>query len=85
MDILLVHSTSGKKVCDLKMVAILKYQTQLHFDLNYEKTVPNYAKQGKSEGFDSCDQPCNLTQMGFKPSIFQPLWPWSLMDDLEKQ
>ena len=29
-------------------------------------------KQGKSEGFDSCDRPSNLTQIGFKSSIFQP-------------
>ena len=29
-------------------------------------------KQGKSEGFDSCDRPSNLTQNGFKSSIFQP-------------
>ena len=30
-------------------------------------------EQGKSEGFDSCDQPSNLTQIGFKSSIFQPV------------
>ena len=30
------------------------------------------SKQGKSEGFDSCDRPSNLTQIGFKSSIFQP-------------
>ena len=29
-------------------------------------------KQGKSEGFDSCDRPSNLTQIGFKLSIFRP-------------
>ena len=28
-------------------------------------------QQGKSEGFDSCDRPSNLTQTGFKLSIFQ--------------
>ena len=27
-------------------------------------------QQGKSEGFDSCDRPTNLTQIGFKSSIF---------------
>ena len=43
------------------------------------------AKQGKSVGFDSCDRPSNLTQIGFKSSIFQPTWPWNLMDDLKKQ
>ena len=40
-------------------------------------------EQGKSEGFDSCDWPSNLTQTGFKSYIFQPVWPWNLMDDLE--
>ena len=29
-------------------------------------------KQGKSEGFESCDRPSNLTQIGFKWSIFRP-------------
>ena len=56
-------------------------------------------KQGKSEGFDSCDRPSNLTQIGFKLSIFQSgnawfgskwtiflaEWPWNLTDDLQKQ
>ena len=42
-------------------------------------------KQGKSEGFDSCDQPSNLIQTWFKSLIFQPIWPRNLMDDLEKQ
>ena len=41
-------------------------------------------KQGKSEGFDSCDRPSNLTQIGFESSIFQPMWPRNLMDDPEK-
>ena len=36
-------------------------------------------ERGKSEGFDSCDRSSNLTQIGFK-SIFQPVWPWNLMD-----
>ena len=42
------------------------------------------SKQGKSEGFDSCDRPSNLTQIGFKSSIFQPVGPWNLMDDPKK-
>ena len=29
-------------------------------------------EQGKSEGFDSCDRPSNLTQIGFKSPIFHP-------------
>ena len=53
MAIFLVYSTSGttsgKKVCrELKMAAILKIlknQTQLQFDLRYEKIIPNYAKK----------------------------------------
>ena len=54
MAIFLVHSTSGitsgKKVCpELKMAAILKilkYWTQLQFDIRYENIVPNSAKEG---------------------------------------
>ena len=53
MAIFLVYSpfgiTYGKKVYrELKKAAILKilkYQTQLQFDLRYEKIVPNYAKK----------------------------------------
>ena len=41
-------------------------------------------EQGKSEGFDSCNRPSNLTQIGLKLSIFQPVWPWNLMDDLKQ-
>ena len=32
-------------------------------------------EQGKSEGFDSCDRPSNLTQIGFKPSSYSPETP----------
>ena len=42
-------------------------------------------KQGKSEGFDSCDRPSNLAQIWSKSSIFGPLWPWNLMDGLGKK
>ena len=41
-------------------------------------------KQGKSKVFDSCDRPSNLTQIGLKSSIFQTVWPWNFMDDLQK-
>ena len=41
-------------------------------------------EQGKSEGFDSCDRPGNPTQIGFKSSIFQPVWLWNLIDDVAK-
>ena len=43
-----------------------------------------YGKQCKSERLDSCDRINNLTQIEFNSSIFQPVWPWNLMDDLEK-
>ena len=46
--------------------------------------IPSPFQQGKYEGFDSCDWPSNHTQIGFKSLIFQPMWPWNLMDDLEK-
>ena len=40
--------------------------------------------QGKSaEGFDSCDQPSNFTQIVFKLSIFQPIRPWNLPIDVK--
>ena len=41
-------------------------------------------KQSKSDGFDCRDRPSNLTQIGIKSSIFQPLWPWNMMDDQKK-
>ena len=43
-----------------------------------------HIQQGKSEGFDSCDLPSNLTQTRFKSLIFQAVWPWNLMDDLKQ-
>ena len=51
----------------------------------YLSLIWDWWEQGKSQGFDSCNQPSNLTQIGFKSSIFQPMWPWNLMDDPEKQ
>ena len=42
-------------------------------------------KEGKSEGFDSCDWPNNLTEIGLKLLILQSMWPWNLMADLEKK
>ena len=42
-------------------------------------------KQGKYEGFDRWDRSSNLSQIGSKLSIFQPMWPWNMKDDLDKQ
>ena len=44
----------------------LTYPSGAEYILGYVK------KQGKSEGFDCCERPSNLTQIGFKSSIFQP-------------
>ena len=52
-------------------------------NLSRSPETPNLGKQGKSKGFDSCDRPSNL-KLGFKSLIFQPVWPWNLMDDLKK-
>ena len=41
-------------------------------------------EKSKSEGFDSCDRCSNLTQIRFKWSLFQPVLPWNLMDDLKQ-
>ena len=76
MAISLVYSTSGitsgKKVCrDLKMAVILKilkYVTQLHFDLRYEKIVPNYAKPRIFHGDDVIDDVTGWPQS--RSSIF---------------
>ena len=71
---------------------IIRWQTILtilydprgrHRGWQLHPTMACFRKQGKSEGFDSCDWPSYLTQIGLKSSIFQPMWPWNLMDDLE--
>ena len=65
-------------------------QTDGHTDRQTQaRTIPEgqnwpRVKQGKSEGFDSCDRPSYLTQIGFNLSNFQPVWPWNLMDGLEQ-
>ena len=39
-------------------------------------TSKKETQQGKSEGFESCDWPSNLTQIGFKSSIIWPVIWW---------
>ena len=51
---------------------------------NFRPFLPCRYPTRQSEGFDSCDRPSKLTQIGFKSSIFQPMWPRNLMDDPEK-
>ena len=73
---------------DIAIANILKLQRKWFmynvycYGNGYKYDLEN--KQGKSEGFDSCDRPSNLTQIGLNLSIFQPVWPWNLMDDLQK-
>ena len=43
-------------------------------------------KQGKSEGFESCDRPIvRKRPIWVKIGDVCPVWPWNLMDDLGKQ
>ena len=64
--------TSGIKDChDLNLAAILKmleFQTQLQFDLRYEKIIPNYVKKGD----DLIDDVTWWPQS--QPSIFLYKW-----------
>ena len=80
MAIFLVYSTSGitsaEKVCrELRMAAILKilkYQTQLQFDLRYEKIVPNYAIKSIFHDGDVTDDVTGWPKS--RPSIFLFKW-----------
>ena len=79
MAIFLVYSpsgiASGKKVCrELKMAAILKilkYETQLQFDLRYENIVPNYATKRIFDD-EVIDDVTGWPQS--RPSIFLYIW-----------
>ena len=69
--------------CSVTQYNATQYENTIQYN---EYEIPNSIwsqsiQQGKSEGFDSCDRPSNLTQIGYKSSIFQPVWPWNLMDD----
>ena len=57
--------------------------TKCYIEQCFSKKI-TIQKQGKSEGFDSCDWPSNLTQIGFKSSIFRPCdleiwWPRNMI------
>ena len=68
--------------CQHPYVTFNIYVCQICFRIMYipssnvsHRTVNNLViliKQGKSEGFGSCDQPSNLTQIGLKSSIVRP-------------
>ena len=66
----------------------VRYIEMMHVIKGMSQSIILYGqkikKQDKYDGLDNCERPCNLTQTGFKSSIFQPMWPWNFMDDLEK-
>ena len=77
-------------VCPIMLQLHLTVSIQSHLPplirkLSWLALASHIRKQGKSEGFDSCDRPSNLAQIWSKSLIFQPMWPWNLMDDLGKQ
>ena len=49
----------------LSLKAFFRFFTFPYMD-STQSTFYNKLKQGKSEGSDSCDQPSNLTEIGFK-------------------
>ena len=49
---------------------IMKMQIYIYVYLDSSNIAHLVPKQGKSEGFDSCKWPSNLTQIGLKSSIF---------------
>ena len=59
----------------------------MHFVMNFEHCIIDLAieKQGKSEGFDSCDRPSNLSQIGSKSLTFWLVWHWNLTNDIGKK
>ena len=78
------HSDSIPVKCELNIsCSLLSIHT--NSQVGTSKSIWTTRQQGKSEGFDSCDRPSNLTQIGLKLSIFQPVRPWKLTDDLQKQ
>ena len=65
----------------LEFVGMTLFQTSYHVDWSEMATYTHHSsatrEQGKSEGFDSCHRPSNLTQIGLNLLIFQPVWPWN--------
>ena len=60
-------------------IATLITRHRISFDReNYQKPI-----QGKSEAFDSYDRPNNF-KLDSNRRFLQPVWPWKVMDDLEK-
>ena len=51
----------------------LAARTSVKYECDSKNLPDTYVKQGKSERFDSCDRPSNLTQIPLKSSIFWPV------------
>ena len=89
MDITSVIGNHSRKFHDDTMTGTwwkrCHRQTERRTDRRIEPFIELLDRNlNKSEAFDSCDWPSNVTQIGFKSSIFQPVWPWNLIDDLER-
>ena len=55
----------------LKLIKIVDFSARFFLAV-WPCSLADDLEQGKSEGFDSCDRPSNLTQIGLKWSIFRP-------------
>ena len=66
----LQYTDSEQNGVEMKCQTFCRQHLQIHL---YELKCLSFNKQGKSEGFDSCDWPSNPTQIGFKSLIFQPV------------
>ena len=63
------------------------FEVKFYFEGQGQCLPPPPKKKKKKEGGggrDSCDRPNNLAKIWSKSSIFQPMSPWNLMDDIEK-
>ena len=70
----------------IQHLLINKINNVIYHSEDVMKQISNWVLliiQGKYEGFDSCDRPCDFTQIGFKMSIFQPVRPWNSPDDVK--
>ena len=73
-----------------QVFCVLTYMRKRKIGLNSNLYFMQYMnKQGKSEGFDSCDRPSTLTQIGLKSSDFSAHvtlkfdgWPRKIMGHL---
>ena len=87
---LYTHIHFGGQIGKLARVTFTQYMSlvtqsiSLYF-YTFRRIWDTPCKQGKSERFDKCDRPGNLTKIGFKSSNLQPMWPWNVMDDLKQQ